>query len=197
MKKTTYGIILTMVLVLVFGFTGCSEIEEAIDKYNEDDKIATSTSATIKYSNGSKMGVTRAEDAPVDGGFNIYSIGTGAVVGFIGADAVVNNAGGRDLGVCAGATVSDSGVSGDCTIPTEDPASVLQREQQATATAAASQPAPSADQVYSSTPPGCEDRRDGTFDVSWDQQTCNAHGYFYCTLNNICTDQTINIAECL
>ena len=192
MKKTTYGIIATM--VLAFGFMGCSEsdIREALGEDNGDDKTTVSTSATIKYSDGSKMGVTRAEDAPVDGGFNIYSIGTGAVVGFIGADAVVNNIGGRNLGVCAGATISDSGVSGNCTVPAANPSQV----PTSTTPTSTLQPTPCS-QSYTSTPSGCEDRRDGTFNISWNQQTCNQHGYFYCTLSNSCTDQTINIPECL
>ncbi len=176
MKKATYGIIITM--VLIFGFTGCSEINEKIDEYSGDDEITTPTSATIKYSDGSIMGVTMAEEA-VNGGFQIYHIATVEVVGFIGADGLVYDMGGRELGVCEGATVSDNGVLGDCTVPAENPYQ------------APAQPA------SSSNPSGaCPDTRNGDFNPNYSPAVCNKNGYFWCSVASQCLDKPINVIEC-
>jgi len=193
-KSKVYSLaaIVAMGLVLL----GCSDsIDKALDDIKGDsnsDSIVR-TAGVIKYSDGTSMGTTRAEPQ-VNGGFSIYNIGTAAVVGFIRLDGQVNDIGGRNLGVCAGSTVSDSGLSGDCTVPATNPNQITAPQP----TVTPSQPAASGcTSTSSTTPAGCEDRRDGTFDVTWNRPTCEQHGYFYCTLNNICTDQTVNINQCL
>lgn len=224
MKNYTYASIAGTVLLSAIVLNGCSD---AVQKMIEDNKVeAQGVEATVMYSDGTPMGVTRVEEQ-VNGGFPIYHIGTGRVIGFIGADGVVNDKGGNDLGLCAGAVVHDTGLSGDCTIPVKNPYVTAEEPVQSgepivsqyqkpfpnnnqldvpvsgCSTSGTSVPAP----VRPGTPttgypdypglPGCEDRRDGTFDASWDQSTCQSHGYFYCTLNKVCTDQTVNINQCL
>ena len=194
-KSKIYGLFAIAVMGLVFA--GCTDsIDKAVDDYNDDKNTNASsrTSGVIKYSDGTSMGTTRAEPQ-VNGGFSIYSIGSGAVVGFIRLDGQVNDVGGRNLGVCAGSTVSDSGLSGDCTVPSANPTQAVSTPQ---TTTPSSQPAATGcTSTSSTTPAGCEDRRDGMFDVTWNRPTCEQHGYFYCTLNNICTNQTVNINQCL
>ena len=207
MKRISYISVIGAALLSAVIFTGCSEdIQDAVDEYRADTQ---GSGSTILYSDGTTMGVTRAENQ-VNGGFSIYHIGTGEVIGFIGADGSVNDIGGRNLGVCQGATVSDNGLSGDCIVPTANPYQSSAPTQPTpftppTAPTAPTTPTAPTSGCSSSTssgaaapnPEGCEDRRDGTFNASWDQSTCQSHGYFYCTLSNSCTDQTVNINECL
>ena len=185
-----------VIVVATIGFilAGCTDaIDQAIDEYNNDNSDSvTRTAGIVKYSDGTAMGTTRPEPQ-VNGGYPIYNIGTGGVVGFIRLDGQVNDIAGRSLGVCTGNVISESGLLGDCTIPYANPNTSSSSTQ---STPISSQPS-ACSQTYSSTPSGCEDRRDGTFDVTWDRPTCESHGYFYCTLNNICTDQTVNINQCL
>jgi len=206
MKKTIYGIVTAA--VLIFGLTGCTEdIKDEIDKYNETDEVATTgaaspmatSSATIMYRDGEIMGVTKHE-APINGGFQIYHIGTGEVVGFIQADGSVNNKGGAELGVCAGAVVSDDGVTGDCHVPTEDPertitvappAGTTTEDPARTTTATCSFPTPSGN-----TSGDCPDTRNGDFNPSYSPSVCNANGYFWCSLSQSCLDKPINVNEC-
>jgi len=183
-----------ILFVVVIGFTlvGCSDAIFSKDNYKNDDSVVR-TSGVIKYNDGTSMGTTRAEPQ-VNGGFQIYHIGTGEVIGFIRLDGQVNDKAGRNLGICAGSAVSDNGLAGNCTLPIANPNQVSIQE------AAPIQPPASlspCSQSFTTTPSDCEDRRDGTFDVSWNRPTCEQHGYFYCTLNNICTDQTVNINQCL
>ena len=182
-----------VLFVMVIGFTllGCSDAIFSKDNYKDDDS-GVRTSGVIKYNDGISMGTTRAEPQ-VNGGFQIYHIGTGEVIGFIRLDGQVNDKAGRNLGICAGSTVSDNGLTGNCTLPTANPNQV---SIQAPAPIQPSSLSPCS-QSFTTTPSGCEDRRDGTFDVTWNRPTCEQHGYFYCTLNNICTDQTVNINQCL
>jgi len=132
MKNLLLGIL--FVGIAVFSLSGCNNdiIENVKDKYNEttsekpeaqqDTPIQEEviSSGTILYEDGSTMGVTKIE-TPVNGGFQVYHIGTGEVIGFIGMDGVVNNLGGVDLGVCNGTEVTDQGMSGDCTLSIRNP----------------------------------------------------------------------------
>ncbi len=180
-------------MILLLSFTGCSDdlVNEAIDKYNTDGEPTTSTSATIKYSDGTTMGVTR-EEAAVNGGYQIYHIGTGEVMGFIQADGSVNNMGGEELGVCAGSTVSDNGVLGDCTVPTANPYQVAVQPQPVSApktTCAFST-------VRTNTSGTCPDTRNGDFNPSYSPSVCNSNGYFWCSLSGECLNKPINVPEC-
>ncbi len=189
-NRKIYGLLIVVAIGLVL--VGCTDaIEKAIDDYKDDQNSndVVRTSGVIKYSDGTSMGTTRAEPQ-INGGYQIYDIGTGAVIGFIRLDGQVNDQAGRNLGVCSGSAISDSGLSGDCTLPTANP-------NQTPVQPIPTTPVSPCNQTFNTTPAGCEDRRDGTFDVTWNRPTCESHGYFYCTLNNICTDQTVNINECL
>jgi len=164
--------------------SGCTDsIEQAIDDFKNGDSEIIRTAGVIRYSDGIFMGATR-EEAQVNGGFQVYHIGTGEVNGFIRLDRLVNDKNGQNLGMCLGGVLSESGLLGDCSL------SVASPNQSVPTVGQPQTPAPT-------TPAGCEDRRDGTFDVTWNRPTCESHGYFYCTLNNICTDQTVNINQCL
>ena len=190
-----YGIFAIVVIVLILA--GCTDsIDKAIDKYNNGDSNSDTTvrtSGVVRYNDGTPMGTTRTEPQ-VNGGFPIYHMGTGTVIGFIQLDGQVNDIGGRNLGVCTGSTISDSGLSGDCTVPFANPNQIVSTQTQTPESQSATS---GCSNTSSTTPAGCEDRRDGLFDVTWDRPTCEQHGYFYCTLNNICTNQTVNINECL
>ena len=198
MKRISYVSIVLAGMISATVFTGCSDdVQKEVDEYS----TGSLTFGSILYSDGTTMGVTRSEDQ-VNGGFSIYHVGTGEVIGFIGADGSVNDIGGNSLGVCTGATVSDNGLSADCKIPIANPNQAQSRPTPfpvpttpATPDSACSRS--SASGTAAPNPAGCEDRRDGTFNVTWDQQTCQSHGYFYCTLSHTCTDQTINIPECI
>jgi len=184
MKKRKVYVL--FIVVIGFILVGCNDTIFSKDNY-KDDGSKVRTSGVIKYNDGISMGTTRAEPQ-INGGFQIYHIGTGEVIGFIQLDGQVNDKAGRNLGICTGNAVSDSGLAGNCTLPISNPNQV----------SAPIQPASSpCSQSFTTTPSGCEDRRDGTFDVTWNRPTCEQHGYFYCTLNNICTDQTVNINQCL
>ena len=75
-------------------------------------------SVTVKNSDGTIFGVTRAEDAIVNGGVPIYNMGTGEQIGFIQVDGSTNNLGGEDLGNCEGAVDSNGDFTSECTLPT-------------------------------------------------------------------------------
>lgn len=109
----------TMIMALTATlFTGCGG---GSGSSSEND---TFTSGTILYNDGSTFGVTR-EEAQVNGGFQIYDVGTGSHIGNIQVDSLVSDVNGNDLGVCTGTTITDKGVSGECSVPTANPNSVV------------------------------------------------------------------------
>jgi len=194
--KNKYKIIITMIVLI--GFTGCS-VQDKIDEYkNDDDKTTTEnrsfTSATIKYNDGAVMGVTKAE-AGVNGGFQIYHIGTGEVIGFIQPDGKVNDIGGVDLGVCSGAVISDTGVSGDCIVPAENPNKPKPvKPQTPQQPQTPGQPQKPTKPVI--TDPNCPDTRNGDFNPSYSPAVCNGNGYFWCSVAKQCLNKPINVNEC-
>lgn len=97
-------------------FTGCgggSSSERASQEISF-------TSGTILYKDGSTFGVTR-EEAQEDGAFKIYDIGSGAHVGNIRIDAQVTDVNGNALGICSGATITENGISGECSLQGDNP----------------------------------------------------------------------------
>ncbi len=42
----------------------------------------------------------------------------------------------------------------------------------------------------------CKNKRDGTYNPKWDRKTCNAHGYFWCTVVNGCLNKSIDVIKC-
>ena len=145
----------------------------------------------VKYSDHTLFGVTHTGSSN-NGVFQIYSSSTGAIVGTIQQDAQVTTTFGVSLGICSGAVISDQGLIGECVLPTNNPDHAETYIPSTPSTSGCS-----GGTSYTTTPDGCEDLRDGSFDASWNQSTCNLHGYFYCTVSNSCTDQTININSCL
>ncbi len=109
-------IILTAVslAVMVLALSGCGSSGSS----SSNEKIYTS--GTIYYADGSIFGITK-EEAPVNGGFNIYDIELIDIIGFIQMDGIVIAANGVDIGICSGASISDSGVSGNCNVPVNNP----------------------------------------------------------------------------
>jgi len=115
MKKRS--MVLGLVLAMGVMLTGC-------DTGGSDDNDVSYVAGTVKYSDGTVMGVTRAEPM-VNGGFQVYDFGTGQPIGFIQVDGSVNNMGGVNLGVCNGAVIGDAGVNGECALPVPNPAIVI------------------------------------------------------------------------
>lgn len=199
LKKRFYKT--TASLILLIGLTGCDQVDELKNKYEEQlssDNIQRPEkpvkdeiyyAGTVKYIDGSVMGVTRAEHQ-INGGFNIYDIGTAAVLGFITMDGSVNNIGGRSMGICQGATVTDNGLQGECTVPVKNP--IIAQEEQIRLYKEQTQDATPAPSL-----PNCPDHRNGDFNPEYSPEVCNANGYFWCSIQKKCTDQTININECL
>lgn len=129
------------------------------------------TYATVSFNDESVLGTTRIEPI-MNGGFQIYNIGTGEVAGFIQADTAVNDLYGNDLGLCNGAVISDNGVKGDCTLPV---------------------PNPDAPVIDDGT---CKDTRNGDFNPSYSPIVCNENGYFWCSLAQQCLDKPVNVPQC-
>ena len=107
-----------LLLILAFLFVGCNSIDGVppTSPIATEPEEPTYTYATIKYKNNALMGTTRAE-APDNGNYQIYDFGTGIIVGAMQADTSVTDISGRELGLCEGATVTDTGVQGDCILP--------------------------------------------------------------------------------
>ncbi len=110
------GVALTT-LAIAFMFSACDN-DTVQDEVNVEDPVEeiVFTYAAVQYKNNEFMGTTRAEPA-VDGNFQIYDLGTGVLVGMMQVDTSVSSINGRELGLCAGAVASDTGVDGDCTLP--------------------------------------------------------------------------------
>jgi len=174
MKKTILGLGLGLVLLL----SGCSTSENS----------GTYTEGTVKYSDGKKFGVTRAEKMS-NGGFATYDIGTGGVNGFIQMDGMVNDIGGVSLGLCKGARVADKGLQGTCILSIRSPGYIEKPIP-------ILPPAPGDRNNSNIYDTSCEDTRNGDFDPRYNQNICNANGYFWCSVSKSCTDQPININEC-
>jgi len=109
---------LSALAALTIGFTGCSNdtVQSVIDDNtgNPSDS-AQYTAGTIQYEDGTDFGVTRKK-ALNNGGFQVYSIGTGEVIGFIQVDGSVNDIGGNNLGTCQNATITDLGLQRECQV---------------------------------------------------------------------------------
>jgi len=110
MKKTIYGIMIITVLAL--GLAGCG------GSGGGGGEVAYS--GTVYYNDGTKMGVTKQEPI-VNGGYSIYDINSGEQIGFITVDGKVNDIDGRVIGICEGATISEDGVLGECTVRGDNP----------------------------------------------------------------------------
>ncbi len=107
MKKS----ILSIATIIAITMAGCSS------GGGDKDETTTGVGMTVKYANGTTFGVVRANDELVNGGYAIYNVGTGEQNGFIQLDASVNNLGGVDLGICAGAVKADGTLNTECTLP--------------------------------------------------------------------------------
>lgn len=114
MNKTVFQKAMLLTFLTVF-VTGCGGGGTSL---NSND--TTYTEGKVTFTDGSSLGVTRAE-AQQNGGFNIYDIGTGELVGFISMDGSVNDVNGVDLGVCQNLDISDNGLNGECTLTINNP----------------------------------------------------------------------------
>ncbi len=119
MKRLDLGMIgsalFSLMVAFMIGGCGGDTVQEKVIVEDPVEEIVFMY-ATVQYKNNEFMGTTRAEPA-IDGNFQIYNLGTGALVGTMQADTSVSNIDGRELGLCDGATVSDTGVDGNCTLP--------------------------------------------------------------------------------
>ena len=115
MNKIYVGVLLSLGLIL----SSCSDIDSLKDKFTNHSDVSVAA-GTIKYNDGSTMGVTKSEPM-VNGGFQIYDVGTGKPNGFILVDGTVINMGGKSIGICQGAHISDNGVEGECIVPLSNP----------------------------------------------------------------------------
>jgi hypothetical protein len=111
------------VLIAIMGLTmaGC-EVDGG-----DDTNTASATTyedyrqgVEVHYLDGSLMGVTR-EGVAVNGGYNIYNVGTGEVVGWIDVAGNVNDAGGVELSVCNGLLNEVDNFNNNCTLTVENP----------------------------------------------------------------------------
>ncbi len=183
---------MSALVILAIGLVGCSDnvIQKAVESATSSETSDTTqyTAGTIKYEDGTDFGVTRKE-ALNNGGFQIYSIGTGEVIGFIQVDGSVNDIGGNDLGMCQkNTTITDTGLQGDCIVPGLKPAGPQLENGSSLNLEDLPYPQPK--------DPNCPDLRNGDFDPSYSPAVCNANGYFWCSIAKACLDKPINAKEC-
>ncbi len=169
MKKIISTVI--VLIITLFTLVGCDLNDY---EYIPPTSPIAKTYGKVIYKDNTIMGTTKIEPI-VNGGYQIYNIGTGSVVGFIQADAVVNNIGGKDLGICEGATVTVQGLSGDCILPIINPIQIFK---------------PVVDNGT------CSDTRNGDFNPSYNTSVCNANGYFWCSLAHQCLNKPVNVPTC-
>ena len=154
-----------LMLIATILIVGCGTDEVIPEK-----EYIIYTSGVVKSSENTVLGVTK-EGAPINGGYAIYDITTDEITGFIQMDGSVNDLGGKDLGICEGAVITDTGMVGTCLLP------------------------PSF--IYVPGVPGdCLDTRDGIFNPAFSPAVCNSHGYFWCSLARQCLNKPINVQEC-
>lgn len=110
MKNILISITLITAVTL---FTGCSG-------GSSDNTEAIFTEGKVIFADGTTLGVTRAEGQE-NGGFNIYDIGTGTIVGFITLDGSVNDTSGVSYGTCQGLTITENGLNGGCSLTINNP----------------------------------------------------------------------------
>lgn len=175
---------------------GC-DVGSYMGSLNDEDVPVSTTPGVVKYKDGTLFGVTHSEPSD-NGGYKIYSSSNGGVVGSIQRDGQVTKIDGTALGVCGGARLTDQGLQGECTLSIRNPSAPAPTTPTNNNTSSSTTITSGCSGGDASAMPGdCEDRRDGTFNASWSQSTCNQHGYFFCTISHSCTDQTININACL
>lgn len=115
MKKLIKAIYTTLfATIFALGTTACGG--GGTGGSGEDSYVGT-----LYYKDGSVMGVTKQEGA-TNGVYSVYAQDGGHKIGTIGVDGSVSDLNGNDFGVCEGATISDNGVIGECSLPINNPA---------------------------------------------------------------------------
>ena len=109
------------VLIAIMGLTlvGC-EVGGSDSKVSNTEQQDYRQGVEVRYADGSVMGVTREGEA-INGGYNIYDIGTGEIIGWVDVAGNVNDVGGKALGACNGLLNDAENFNNSCTLTVENP----------------------------------------------------------------------------